>query len=388
MLTERIIRGAKPDGKARTIWDRQVTGFGLQITPTGKKNFVLRYPVKGKWCQRILCRAGQITLDEARRLAAEVQLRVRAGESDPLGNGRDARPEPTVAEGVRRFFEEYAPSRIALGRLSERTVRDYRHQAHRHILPALGGLKVGEVGRADVEGMVRPMEGTWAQRNRVLALTSRLFTLFETWGWRPQHTNPCRGVERSKEVERDRTLSTRELAALSRALREAEQRHPASVFAIRFASVTGLRIGEVLAMRWEHVDVESGWVHLPRTKTGPRRHDLPEAALAILSGMPRINGWVFTSGTDTPVSYRWVRKVFLGAVRAAGLEDVRLHDLRRTVMTLAAAMPGQTTYVLRDLLGHKTEAMANRYIRAVGNPVRQTREQVGHVIAAMMEGEA
>ena len=70
----------------------------------------------------------------------------------------------------------------------------------------------------------------------------------------------------------------------------------------------------------------------------------------------------------------------------AGLEDVRLHDLRRTVMTNAAAM-GVGTHILRDLLGHKTSAMADRYIRAVGNPVREAREQVGAAMAAMMEGK-
>ena len=155
--------------------------------------------------------------------------------------------------------------------------------------------------------------------------------------------------------------------------------------AIRVAAVTGLRIGEVLAMRWEHLDEDSGRVVLPATKTGRRLHHLPEPALAVLGGIPRINGWIFTSGRDTAVTYRWVRKVFLAAGRSAGLEDVRLHDLRRTVMTLAASAPGQTTHVLRDLLGHKTSVMADRYIRSVGDPVREARERVGGVVATAMD---
>ena len=79
MLTERIVRNAKSEGKAWTVWDKQVTGLGLQITPSGKKNFVVRYRVDGKWRQRIVCRAGHISLEEVRRIASEVQLRVRAG---------------------------------------------------------------------------------------------------------------------------------------------------------------------------------------------------------------------------------------------------------------------------------------------------------------------
>ena len=81
-----------------------------------------------------------------------------------------------------------------------------------------------------------------------------------------------------------------------------------------------------------------------------------------------------------------MRKHFAKIAAAAGIEEVRLHDLRRTVMTRAAAS-GVGTHVLRDLLGHKTTSMADRYIRAVGDPVREAREQVGAAMAAMMDGE-
>ena len=95
----------------------------------------------------------------------------------------------------------------------------------------------------------------------------------------------------------------------------------------------------------------------------------------------------FTIGRGSPLTYRTVRQHFADAARAAGLDDVRLHDLRRTVMTSAAAA-GVGTHILRDLLGHKTTAMADRYVRAVGNPVRDAREQVGAAMAAMMRGES
>ena len=139
-------------------------------------------------------------------------------------------------------------------------------------------------------------------------------------------------------------------------------------------------------MRWEHIDFEARRLLLPETKTGRRSHDLASAALAILVKLPRINEWVFTTGRDAPITYRTARKHFASIALKAGLEDVRLHDLRRTVMTQAAAA-GIGTYVLRDLLGHRTTAMADRYIRAVGNPVRDARERVGSAMAAMMDSE-
>ena len=138
-----------------------------------------------------------------------------------------------------------------------------------------------------------------------------------------------------------------------------------------------------VGIRWEHIDFESRRLILPATKTGRRTHDLPAPAISILRALPRINDWPFTTGRPSPVTYRTVRKDFVLVAAAAGLADVRLHDLRRTVMTAAAAA-GVGTHVLRDLLGHKTTMMADRYIRSVGNPVREAREQVGAVMADML----
>ena len=384
MLTEKVIRDTKADGKTRTIWDAQVPGLGLQVTRGGTKNFVVRYKVAGRKRQAILCRAGGVPLREIRKRAADELMRIRAGETDPLQREHDAREAPTVADGLDRFFGSYVEDRVATGRMSERTVREYRLQATRYVRPALGTRKAAEVTRRDVEAMLDRLRDAPVQRNRVRAFASRLFNLFETWEWRPQHTNPVRGVDRAREEARDRILTPTEIGALSDALNVAADVNPASVAAIRFAAVTGLRIGEILAIEWSHVDFESGRLTLPTTKTGRRVHDLPTAALAILANLPRINAWAFTTGRDAPITYRTVRTHFARIAKRAGLDDVRLHDLRRTVMTTAAAA-GVGTHVLRDLLGHKTATMADRYIRAVGNPVRDAREQVGAAMAAMLD---
>ena len=384
MLSEKVVREAKADGKTRTIWDSQVPGLGLQVTRGGTKNFVVRYKAGGRKRQAILCRVGGISLKEIRKRAADELLRVRSGETDPLERQREAKEAPTVNDALGRFFDDYVPNRVAIGRMSERTVTEYRKQARRYLWPALGNRKVAEVNRYHVETMLGALRNVPAQRNRVLALTSRLFNLFEAWELRPQYTNPARGIDRAREEARDRIFSASEIRALSSALAETESTSPAPIAAIRFAAVTGLRIGEVVSVQWEHVDFESGRLLLPKTKTGRRHHDLPAAALAILAGLPRINAWCFTVGRDAPVTYRTVRTYFARVATRAGLEDARLHDLRRTVMTRAAAA-GVGTHVLRDLLGHKTTAMADRYIRAVGNPVRDARERIGAEMAAIME---
>ena len=386
MLTVAVTKTATATGRNPvTIWDNKVTGLGLQVTPAGRRSFVLRYRgADGRKKQAILARVGELSLREARKRAAAELVAIRAGEADPLERRRAVREAPTVADLAARFFDDFAPARVELGRMSARTVADYRRQADRYILPVLGRRKVADVGRRDVDRVLGKVTAP-VQRNRIAALASRLFNLAETWDMRPQHSNPVRGVERAREEPRDRVLAPSEMAALADALAAEDDHAPAPVAAIRFAAVTGLRIGEVLAIRWEHVESETGRLILPETKTGRRVHDLPAPALAILAALPRFGPWAFTATGRGPVSYKSAHGAFQRAAKRAGLDDVRPHDLRRGYMTNAAAA-GVGSHILRDLLGHKTTAMADRYVRTVGNPVRDARERVSAAVAGMMAG--
>ena len=383
-LTERKIRDAKPGQKTRIEWDSQVKGLGLRVTPAGAKAFVLNYRVDGRERRATIGRPGELSLVDAREKAGSELAAIKAGKADPLARRETRQALPTVAEGLDRFFDEFVPHRIAQGRMKESTVAVYRGQAAKHLRPTLGNMKVRDVQRADVDAMVRHLAPV--ARNRVLAFTSRVFTCFEAWDWRDQNANPAKRIERSVENPRDRVLTPSELAALSDALDAASERRPLQVAAIRMAALTGLRIGEVLGIRWQDVCFETNRLTLPETKTGRRVHDLPTAAMELLADVPNVEGhdWVF-GPTPAKPSYWYVRDCFAAILKDAGLEGVRLHDLRRTVMTHAAAA-GVSTHVLRDLLGHKTTAMADRYIRSV--PTAAARESVGAAIAAMMAGNS
>ena len=385
-LTERRIETLTTTGGPVVVRDETLAGFGVQVTPSGRKSYVLRYRTPdGTRKQAILARVGELPLRDARNLAAAELVRIRAGESDPLKRRQDARRAPMVSDLLSRYFDDYAPSRMAAGRLAPATLRKYRTLAERYIRPAIGSIRIAEVSRLDVERMAKRIVSD-VQRNRTIVFASRLFNLAERWELRPQHSNPARGVELAREEARDRVLAPSELGALSRALAAEAERYPAPVAAVRFAAVTGLRISEVLGIRWEHVEFETGRLTLPTTKTGRRGHDLPAPALAILTDVPKLGPWAFTTIGTAAVTYKTAHGTFQRAAKRAGLADVRLHDLRRSYMTNAAAA-GIGAHVLRDLLGHKTTAMADRYVRSVGNPVRDARESVSGAMAAMMAGE-
>lgn len=384
-LTERIIRDLKPGTKTVIKWDREVKGLGVRIAPGGTKAFILNYRVDGRERRATLARCSEMSLKEARQRAGRELAAIRDGEADPLSRREERSAAPTMADAVERFFSEYVPRRIADGRMTETTAYDYRNQCERTILPGLGERKVARVTRADIEGIVANCPPV--QRNRTLALLSRLFNLFETWELRPQHTNPVRGIERAREEPRDRVLSPTEIEALAAALARSDE-DPAVIAAIRFLMLTGWRSGEALALEWENVNFETGDALLPSTKTGRDNRPVAAPALALLADLRAANGnpFVFAGERRAAVGYKRLRAVFARVCADAGIADCRLHDLRRSVATMAAAN-GVSVLMLRDLLGHKTTAMASRYARRTGSALQQTVDSSAERMAALMAGK-
>ena len=142
-------------------------------------------------------------------------------------------------------------------------------------------------------------------------------------------------------------------------------------------------------MRWENISFETGRVVLPTTKTGRRVVPLATPVLDLLSRLPRVNGnpWVFAGARNgAPVTYKTTRDLFAAACEVAGLADVRLHDLRRTVATSLAAS-GTNAYTLRDVLGHSTLTMSNRYVRMTGDALTEAVERAAAMTAAAMAGK-
>ena len=180
-LTPTRIREAKPRATAWVLWDAKLRGFGVRVFPGGSKAYLVKYRTtdgKQKWFT--IARVGEIRLEEARKRAGRALADARDG-ADPAQQRQERRRAPTVADGLDRFFAEYAPQRVADGLLSERTLYDYRKQADRTIRPSLGGRKIADVTRADVERALAKVAPV--QRNRQLALLSRLFNLWAKWEW-------------------------------------------------------------------------------------------------------------------------------------------------------------------------------------------------------------
>ena len=142
-----------------------------------------------------------------------------------------------------------------------------------------------------------------------------------------------------------------------------------------------------MSLEWHQIDTQTGEITLPHTKTGRQIRTVGEAAMELLAGMPKVDGnsYVFASRGGAAVNYGRLRKSFADACKTAGVKDARLHDLRRTLATRAAAS-GIPVTVLRDLLNHSTLEMATRYARRADTELRQAQDEAAKRMEQMMRG--
>ena len=363
------------------FWDRELTGFGVRAYPSGGRAYVAQ--TRGPEGSRRVTvgRHGVINADEARRRAALIIARVKAGE-EPLPASRSARPAngPTVAELAARYLEEHVAVRC-----KPKTAETARTTVNRYILPALGKLPSMAVRRTQVMALHHRLADRPAMANAVLATLSHMYTLAEGWGAISEGTNPCRSVVKYPARRRERFLTDAEFDRLGRVLDEAPVRggaSPAAIAAIRLLMLTGCRKNEILALRWEDVDLEAGDLTLADAKTGPRTVSLSPAAVKLLAGLPREPGnpWVIP-GHKAGTHMRTIDDAWYALRARAGLDDVRLHDLRHSFASRALAL-GESLPMIGKLLGHSRLETTARYAHLARDTIHEAAARVADSIAA------
>jgi integrase len=276
-----------------------------------------------------------------------------------------------------------------------------------HVIPLLGDRFVDEVTRADIDQFKRAVrEGTTADpnanrrnsyrggavvtggtgvANRCLALLSKMFNLAERWGLRPEHSNPVRHVEKYREGKKERFLTSAEFERLAQVLAEQEQagaENPYVTAALRLLILTGARLGEILSLQWDFVNLDHRALRLPDSKTGQKVIFLSEPAIDILASIPRLanNPFVIVGGKEGQ-SLRNLQKPWGRIRKAAGLTGVRIHDLRHSYASVAAAA-GMSLPVIGKLLGHTKSTTTERYAHLSADPLKAANEVIGAQLSA------
>lgn len=383
-LTKRAVDSALPGDRDYILWDRKVRGFGLRVGRGGTRSYVLDYRLKGARNRIVIGQHGRPwTVETAREEATRILGAITRG-ADPASERKQYRKAPTVAEAATRYVEEH----VKIHNKPSTAVSACR-LVEVHIKPKLGNKKVADLTRRDVRDWHYEMRSTPRQANQALAVLSKIMSLcHKDWGWRED--NPAVGVKRYPEVVRERFLTDAELSCLGNELAKSEaakSEMPGVVGAIRLLALTGARRGEVLGLLWTDVDMDAGCFRLRDAKTGARPIPLGAAAKTVLNALPRESPFV-VCGTDPdkPLSGNTLEQAWRRIVKRAGLNGVRLHDLRHGVGTFAA-QAGANSFAIRDLLGHKTVAITSRYVNRDVDPLRTLADAVSGRISAALKAK-
>ena len=398
-LGRRSVGDAAPEAERYTVWDTDLKGFGLRVAPTGTKTYLVRYRAgggrRGTLRQLVIGRHGALTPDQARDAAEKALAAVQLGE-DPQAAKAVKRAELTVSELCDLYLDEGVATKKAS------TVYIDRTRIARHIKPTLGRLKVSEVERADVERMMRDVaegrtkhpDAPWvrggkAAATRAVGLLSGIFTF--AVGRKMRADNPAAGVDRFKDVRRERFLSPAELGRLGDTLTamEAEGADWRPVAAVRLLALSGARKNEVARLRWSEVDAERGFLRLEDSKTGQKTVRVGAPVLELLAALPRAKGavYVFPDPSDPAQPYRRLDWAWVGLRKRAGMADLRLHDLRHSFASVGLAS-GQTLPLIGKLLGHAHVATTSRYAHLADDPVQAAADRISQTIHGALSGRS
>ena len=381
-LSNRTVAALKV-ARDTVFWDRDLTGFGVRVYPSGGKVYIAQARGPDGPKRMTVGRHDVLHADQARQRAALIIARIKAGEEPvPLPLAARVNGGPTVADLAARYLEEHVEVR-----LKPNTQRQVRGVLRRHILPALGKMPLVAIERAQAVDLQQKLCDRPVTANTAVKVLSHMYRLGEGWGMVPEGCNPCRSIEKYPERRRERFLTDAEFDRLGRVLDEAVDSgsaSPIAVAAIRLLMLTGCRKNEILTLRWTDVDLEAGELHLGDAKAGPRTVHLPPTAVRLLKTLPRREGcpWVFP-GEDREgrfsgggLDYVWQ------AVRThAELEDVRLHDLRHSFASRALAL-GETLPVIGKLLGHNDIETTARYAHLARDSIHEAADRIAGSVAA------
>ncbi len=353
--------------------DTQVVGLKLIVNKQGRKYFYLRYTInKRKRCIKI-GEYGPLSLNDARIACNELKAQINKG-IDPQEEKQLLQQMPTFGEYTEQHYLPYA---YANKRSASADASKFKH----HLYPLFKQRRLDDITTQELQRYHDKMKVSHcpATANRHLSLLHRLFKLAIQWGFLSK--NPAANIRKHQENnERHRYLSDDEIARFIDAIREEENPVAASVF--EFLLYTGVRKQEALNAQWQHIDLQKRIWFIPMSKNGKSRHVILNAMACDLlqkqQALPN-NPYVFP-GRVKGQALNNPDKAFRRILKAAGISNCRIHDLRHTHASIAINN-GASLYEVQHLLGHSQVKTTTRYAHLADETLRKVSDTVSNTIA-------
>ncbi len=364
-----------PDsGKRDTYHDIKTTGLQLRITSNGVKTFSVFRRIKGGNPERVtLGRYPGMTIEQARKSAAEINLHIIAGKN-PADRLREAKREMTLGD----LFQEYMERRAAFNRRPDKPKATYRLY-----LSDWSNRKLSSIRHEEVDRLHKKIGRNNGQvtANIVLKLLHVMFNkAINEWRiWKGE--NPAHGIAKFPEQSRDRFLQSDELPRFFQAVAQEENETIRDY--VLMSLLTGARRSNVLAMRWQDINFERAEWRIEETKNGtPQTVALSPEVIEILQNRKQSDNAIFAfPGTGKSGHLEEPKKGWQRILDRAGIGDLRIHDLRRTLGSWQAKT-GASLAIIGKSLNHKNQNTTAIYARLDLDPVR---DSVNKATSAMLQ---
>ncbi|OYY73055.1 tyrosine-type recombinase/integrase [Sphingomonas sp. 28-63-12] len=398
-LTKRLIDSLVIDGKERMLRDTDVLGFGLRISTEGTLTYVLRYRFEGGQRRYKIGIHGSPWTVETARAEAQVLLGKIADGVDPQQIKIAERKELTVGDLCDAYLAE------GLLTAKDTSFDAARQDIENHIKPLMGRRRASTLKRVDIEDLLRDVAAGKTARRRKTgyrglsrvrggkgAANSAVSVLSAVMGFGVMRgvrlDNPAIGVKRFPGRKMECFLSPAELARLGETMAAAASLGVESSYAIaaiRLLILTGCRRNEILTLKRSYIDPHHRCLRLPDSKTGAKIVHLGAPAMKVILSIPYVEGSPYllpgrkagTHLTDLQSSWERIRKT-------AGLEDVRIHDLRHSFASVGASI-GDSMLIIGALLGHKSTKTTERYTHLSDHPLKSAADRISEEIAQRMD---
>lgn len=399
-LTKSKIDKISAKTKDYFAWDTDLTGFGLKITPTGSKIYIVQYRNGGRGTptkRYKIGKHGTVTPDEARKAAKQILGDVSRGQ-DPQKIKQQERKACTVSELCENYLIHGCPTK------KKSTITIDRGRIERHIKPLIGKRKVKDLNSNDIRRFMHDIaKGKTAKNIKTIKhglarVSGGEGTASRTVGFLGGilsyavaegiiNTNPVKGVKRYPDKKNERFLSPSEITKLGEALILAEKNNinPNATNAIRLLLLTGCRKTEIMSLTWKEIDFEIGCLRLNDSKTGQKIVPLGKPALQLLVSLKPIDDNIHVFPSEKTDGYFLATpKIWLKIRTLAKLDDVRLHDLRHSFASIGAGA-GLGLQVVGKILGHADPKTTARYAHIADDPLRAAADRISSSIAAALD---